>query len=328
MKLFLDYLRSKLKTAVEWTLFALIFLTVFSLHRLPVRAVLYASVICIFFGAVFIAADYSVYAKKVKTLRSLVSSILYSCDELPIPCNEADRAYAELIRTVFDEKQRLEAEMSAKYSDMIDYYTMWAHQIKTPIAAIRLILQTEDIPQNREISEEIQRIDQYADMVMCYLRLDSSYTDFIFREYDLDGIVRRAVKKFSSQFIRKKLKLCYEPLEVKVLTDEKWLLFVIEQVISNALKYTRSGSISITLEDPLTLCISDTGIGIAAEDLPRIFDKGYTGMAGRLDKKASGIGLYLCRKICDKLGHSISAYSAESGTVIKICLEKKVIWIE
>lgn len=328
MKLFLDYLRSRLKTAAVWTVFALIFLTVFMLHGLPAGAVLYALLICIFFGVIFAAADYSAYAKKVQTLHSLVGSVLYSCDELPVPDNGADRAYTELIGILFDEKCRLESEASAKYSDMIDYYTMWAHQIKTPIAAMRLILQTEDIPQNREIAEELQRIDQYADMVMCYLRLDSSYTDFIFREYDLDGIVRRAVKKFSLMFIRKKLKLCYEPLGVTVLTDEKWLLFVIEQVLSNALKYTRSGSISITLEAPLTLCISDTGTGIAAEDLPRIFDKGYTGMAGRLDKKASGIGLYLCRKICGKLGHSISAYSDGNGTAIRICLEKKILGIE
>ena len=116
----------------------------------------------------------------------------------------------------------------------------------------------------------------------------------------------------------RKLTLDYKPVDVSVVTDEKWLLFVIEQLLSNALKYTLSGSVSIYLEAPRTLCIADTGIGIAPEDLPRIFERGYTGINGRDDKKASGIGLYLCRRICLSLGHSITASSSENGTVIRI----------
>ena len=216
---------------------------------------------------------------------------------------------------------------------MTDYYTIWAHQIKTPIAAMGLILQEagqsdelnreQNLALLREISDNLQRIEQYAEMVMCYLRLDSDSTDFVIKEYDLDEIVRQAVRKFSRQFIRKKLSLTYEPLEKTVLTDEKWLLFVIEQVISNAVKYTKTGGAEIYCEEPLTLCIRDTGIGVAPEDLPRLFEKGYTGCNGRLDKKASGIGLYLCKRICTKLGHNISAENAEGGgMVIRIDLDK------
>ena len=127
----------------------------------------------------------------------------------------------------------------------------------------------------------------------------------------------------------KKLRLCYEPLKVKVLTDEKWLSFVIEQVLSNALKYTNAGSITIDLEEPLTLCIRDTGIGIAPEDIPRIFEKSYTGYNGRADKKASGIGLYLCRRICRNLGHTITVNSSPgSGTVVRINLAHKDLQVE
>lgn len=191
-----------------------------------------------------------------------------------------------------------------------------------------LILQSGDSPEYSELSENLQRIEQYAEMVLCYLRLDSDSSDLVIREYDLDDIVRQAVRKFSSQFIRRKLKLSYEPLDKKVLTDEKWLLFVIEQVISNAVKYTSSGMVQIYCEKPLTLCIKDTGIGIAPEDLPRIFEKGYTGCNGRLDKKASGIGLYLCKRICGRLGHKISAESSDNGTVIRIFLESRRLGIE
>ena len=118
------------------------------------------------------------------------------------------------------------------------------------------------------------------------------------------------------------------PSDLKVVTDEKWLLFVIEQVLSNSLKYTKQGSISVFVNDNQELCIKDTGIGIAPEDLPRIFENGYTGCNGRNDKKASGIGLYLCKRICKNLGHEITASSVlGKGTTIKINLNQKKIFI-
>ena len=189
---------------------------------------------------------------------------------------------------------------------------------------MRLTLQNEDSELSRRLSEDLLRIEQYVEMVLCYLRLDSSSTDYVFQEYDLDSIVKQAVRKFAGQFIRRKIRLDYQPLHTRVVTDEKWLLFVVEQVLSNALKYTpAAGTVTIDLEEPKTLCIRDTGIGIAPEDLPRVFEKGYTGYNGRNDKKASGIGLYLCRRICKNLNHVISVDSSlDSGTVVRIRLEQ------
>ena len=200
-----------------------------------------------------------------------------------------------------------------------DYFTMWVHQIKTPIAAMRLLLQDADTDEQRALLEQLQSVEQYVEMVLGYLRLESPSSDYVIRNYLLDDIVRQAVRKYASQFIRRKLRLEYTPLNVSVITDEKWLLFVIEQVLSNALKYTRSGSVSITLEAPKTLCIRDTGIGIAPEDLPRIFEKGYTGCNGRADKRSTGIGLYLCRQIMEKLSHTIRIES-EMGVGTKVYL--------
>ena len=209
---------------------------------------------------------------------------------------------------------------------MLDYYTLWAHQIKTPIASMRLSLQQEDTPKARQLMQELSRAEQYVGMVMVYLRLTDGGSDFVLRTCDLDAIVRQAVRRFAGEFITRKLKLCYEPLNAACVTDEKWLLFVVEQVLSNALKYTREGSITITMEHPKTLVIRDTGIGIAPEDLPRIFEKGYTGYNGRGDQKASGLGLYLCRTICRKLGHSITAESApDEGTAIRIGLSQRQV---
>lgn len=158
--------------------------------------------------------------------------------------------------------------------------------------------------------------------------MTSDSTDYVLKEYRLDDIIRAAIRKLAPQFIMKKLVLDYETIDKQVLTDEKWLGFVIEQVLSNAVKYTESGKVKISCEGS-KLVISDTGIGIAPDDLPRIFDKGYTGFNGRMDRKASGIGLYLCRRICNNLGHGITAESVPGqGTTIAIELERNNLEVE
>lgn len=329
MKMFFEYLLTHKKSIGLWAVFSAVFGLVFMLYRLPAAAVFYSVLICFFIGAVCIAADFSKYRKKRLALKRLLEEITVSADNLPLPQTAEEEDYQNIIKTLFDFKQALANEMNNKFADTVDYYTLWAHQIKTPIAAMRLTLQSGEIPQSRELSEDLQRIEQYVEMVLCYLRLGSETNDFVIKKYDLDGIIRQAVRKFSSQFIRRKIKLIYEPVGMTVLTDEKWLLFVLEQVLSNALKYTRTGEIEICSEQPKILCVRDTGIGVAPEDIDRIFEKGYTGYNGRTDKKASGIGLYLCRRICGKLGHTITAQSqVGKGTVIKINLEETRIEIE
>ena len=202
--------------------------------------------------------------------------------------------------------------MAAQYRDMMEYYTIWAHQIKTPIAAMHLLLREEDSPHSRALEEELQRVEQYVQMVLGYLRLDGDTTDFVLRRCDLDAIVRRAVRNYAGSFIRKKLSLDYQGAKIWVLTDEKWLLFVIEQVLSNALKYTRTGKVTISLED-----------------LPRVFDRGFTGCNGRLEQRSSGIGLYLCRRILDQLGHSIEIQSTPGkGTQVRLHLEQNPLAVE
>lgn len=209
-------------------------------------------------------------------------------------------------------------------NDTIEYYTVWAHQIKTPIAAMKLTLQNEDTQAARQLFAELFRIEQYVDMVMAYLRLNSKTTDFVFREFEIDRIIKNSVKRFSSEFINRKIKLEYTPTDSKLITDEKWFSFVFEQILSNALKYTPSdGTIKIYMKDGKSLCISDTGIGIDEADLPRIFEKGYTGANGRTDMRASGIGLYLCKNICEKLGCGLSVRSETGkGTEVTINFEQ------
>ena len=269
----------------------------------------------------FLVWDYRKFAVRHERLQQLSAMPFDVMMDFPESVSVLETDYQQIIVELQEGQRRMKDEMSFQHQDMMDYYTVWAHQIKTPIAAMRLTLQNTDSFFSRKLSVELARVEQYVDMVLCYLRLDTDTRDYVIAVYELDDILRQALRKFAGQFIGKKIHLDYQPLNAQVMTDEKWLLFVIEQILSNALKYTQQGCVSIYLESPKILCIRDTGMGIAPEDLPRIFEKGYTGYNGRTDKKASGLGLYLCARICHNLGHGISAESEpDKGTVIKLNL--------
>ena len=262
MNLFILYLKQRKRGIAAAILFLVIFFVAFILYHLPIKAVLYPTGICLLLGSLFLVFDFRRMVSKHKRLQEISTLADLLAENFPVSEGVVDTDYQQIIRLILTEQADERTRMHLRYSDMMDYYTVWAHQIKTPIASMRLNLQNEDIPLSRKLSGDLFRIEQYVEMVLMFLRLDSDSTDYVIREYDLDDIVRQAVKKYAGEFICRRIKLVYEPLEAKVITDEKWLSFVIEQVLSNALKYTQEGSITIALEEPKTLCIRDTGIGI------------------------------------------------------------------
>lgn len=329
MKLFIQYIKQRRRGIVIGALFCLIFAVSFSLYHLPIGAVVYPALLCVLTGFILIVFDFRQIKKKHETLERIRCFIDAAEAAFPRIDGIEDEDYQVIIRLLAEEHSGYRAAANRKYSDMIDYYTVWVHQIKTPIASMRLHLQNEDTALSRKLSADLFRVEQYVEMVLTFLRLNSESTDYVIKEYDLDMIVRHAVRKYADEFIGRGLSLRYEPLNTTVVTDEKWLSFVIEQVLSNALKYTPCGSITITLEPDKKLCIRDTGIGIASEDLPRIFENGFTGYNGRGHKKASGIGLYLCKRICDNLGHTIKVgQAADKGTVVTIDLARRAFDVE
>ncbi|HHW47316.1 MAG TPA: HAMP domain-containing histidine kinase [Clostridiaceae bacterium] len=298
-----------------------IFMAVFSLYSLPVEAVVYAALLTVFFILVASIIDFSIYYRKHMILTRLRKSITVSDFMFPASRDLIEKDYQELIKIIDKDRMEIINEKDMAYIDMLEYYTVWAHQIKTPIAAMRLVLQSEQSGINNELLEQLFRVEQYVEMVLQYLRTENMSADLMIKRYSLDSIVKQAVRKYSKSFIYKKIKLNYKNLNYNALTDEKWLTFVIEQILSNALKYTNEGEISIYMDDELpdTLVIEDTGIGIEPEDLPRVFEKGFTGYIGRMDKKSTGIGLYLCKRILSKLSHTIKIESTPGkGTKVKI----------
>ena len=329
MKLLLQYLKQRRRIFILGVVFCVIFAVSFLLYHLPTGAVIYPTLLCAALGILIMIFDFLRVKREHEALNSIRSMTDVITESLPKIDGIKDEDYQQIVRLLSEEHNNYRTQTNRKYADMVDYYTVWAHQIKTPIASMRLHLQNEDSALSRTLTSDLHRIEQYVEMVLTFLRLNSDSTDYVIKEYDLDKIIKGAVRKFSSDFIGRKLSLVYEPVSTTVITDEKWLSFVIEQVLSNALKYTSTGSIIITLENKKTLRIRDTGIGIAPEDLPRVFEKGYTGYNGRTDKKASGIGLYLCKRICDNLGHAITARSIVGlGTIIDIDLAQTELEVE
>lgn len=242
-------------------------------------------------------------------------------EHMEAPEDENEALYQDICRLLDEERIKARNKSSAFGTELMDFYTMWVHQIKTPIAASRLLLQEEELNPG-EIQNELFKIEQYVEMVLGYLRTQDLSSDLCLEEVNLDEIIKDQIHKFARIFVGKKLSLDYEGVEETVLTDKKWLGFVVGQIISNALKYTKKGKISIYMSKARshTLVIEDTGIGIRQEDLPRVFEKGFTGYNGREEGRSTGIGLYLCGKIMKKLDHGIRIES-EQGKGTRVFLE-------
>lgn len=323
-EIFIGYVKEHLAPAALFAAFAAIFAVIFGLYNLPVEAVLYAAGLCALPGAVCFVSGFIRYYKRHGEMLRILENVQILSGELEGGKTLAEEDLTAMVKKL---KRLLDESETARRDDAkesMDYYTTWVHQIKTPISTMKMMLEGEDSEESRSLLSELFRIEQYAEMALSYIRLGDDSSDYVFREYDLDGIIRDSVRKYAPQFIRKKIGLNYGGTDVKVLTDEKWLRFVIEQVLSNSIKYTREGSVTITVTPEKVLKIADTGIGIAPEDVPRIFEKGFTGYNGRSDKKSTGLGLYLCKTACSRLSHKISAESEPGkGTVISIDLSSE-----
>lgn len=250
----------------------------------------------------------------------------------------SEQDYQNIIKNLKEQNSELKSQERIFKQEMSDYYSMWVHQIKTPIAAMHVLQQTleEEYPEQKYIKEiklELFKIEQYVEMVLTYLRMGEMSGDLKFEKYSLDAIVRQVIRKYSQMFILRKIHLQYAKTSQCIVTDEKWLQFVLEQVLSNALKYTKDGGMIFIYteekENKKCLVIEDSGIGIQAEDLPRVFEKGFTGYNGRADKKSTGIGLYMCKKIMERLNHQIWIESeVDKGTKVYLDLAREEWTIE
>ena len=338
MRLWLRYFREKRTPLLLYFLTVLLFVLVGCLYHMEnlmmlLYAFLLSFVLC---GTILFACGIS-YVKKSRKAEQ-VFALLEQNPDMPMEqlaagvWSEEDRGtegekslendLRKLLRLVCDGRSRERLLWEEQAMERKEYYLMWVHQIKTPIAALKLLLEGND-RQDKEsflMREELFKIEQYAEMALSFQRLESISSDMVLGECELSSILKQAVRKYAVLFINKGLKLELCETSARVLTDEKWFSVCLEQILSNSIKYTERGGITIACtgeEEQVLLQIKDTGIGIRQEDLPRIFEKGFTGYNGRMDKKATGIGLYLCKRICDQLGVGITVDSTVgAGTMV------------
>ena len=326
MDIIKSYIKKNLKIYLLLIIFIFIFVLIFYLYNLPFEALFYSSLLCFIAALIASIIDYNNYRKSYIYLKYLEGNILNSMEDLPKSLDIRVEYYQKIIERLHNEVERLKIEDNKKMEDLADYYSMWIHQIKTPIAAMNFLLDNEEIDV-KVFKQELFKIERYVEMVLTYIRLGSETSDYVITSIDLDEVVRENIKKYATLFINKKIKLNYVSHETYVISDKKWLGFAFEQLLSNAIKYTKSGGeISINISES-ELIIEDNGIGIYEEDLPRIFEQSFTGLNGRYEKKSSGLGLYLCKKTLDKLQHKIEITSeVNKGTKVKVSFPKKNIF--
>ena len=331
MRLWIRYLQEKKLTLTLYFLTAGLFLAVGSLYHIEnLGKLCYAAVLTL---AVWTGAGVLDGIKYVRRSRQLEAVFRHYEQSGEMILGEAEKglksladsmeaaesygdAQAYFLRAMYERQRKERLHREERLAESGDYYLMWTHQIKTPIAALKLLLERLELSDRNGflMKEECFKIEQYVEMVLAFQRLESISDDMVVQRCRLDSLVRQAVKKFSVLFINKGLKPELGELGFQIVTDEKWFVFCLEQILSNSIKYTPRGSISLRAEEEgkrVLLFLEDTGIGIRAEDLPRIFERGFTGYNGRMDKRATGIGLYLCRRIYGKLGITVQVYSEE-----------------
>lgn len=329
-----SFLKIRKVLIIIFTGIVVIFGILFYLYDIPSDAIIYGCELSFAWSAVCLLIDFYKYYKRHKLLHINREQFFENAEELPEYMDIIECDYQELAKELYQAKQELISKNRIARKELLDYYGMWVHQIKTPIAALDILLQNTERMLYRldekemmqeaisvsDMKMELFKIEQYVEMALNYLRVEDISSDLSFKQYAVDDMVRQVIRKYAKIFISKKIKMNFKPTGRYIVTDDKWFVFVLEQFISNALKYTKKGQISIYMKEK-SLVIEDTGIGIPAEDLPRIFEKGFTGYNGRENKKSTGIGLYLCKNIMDKLQWNITVDS-EVGSGTKIYLTK------
>ena len=268
---------------------------------------LYELGLSVFVLAVFCVFDYFRFRAKIRRLQEIADNLTDTALEYP-PCeNNIERLYSSIIAALHERMDRNRRALRSDAAEQVEYYTLWLHQIKTPIAAMRLAIQSgrSDGPL---IEQELFRIEQYVDMALRYVKLRNLENDLLLEPADVDSVVRSCPRTPSSHFTSRHRSADFTPTGFIAVTAQRWLAFILDQLLSNAVKYTHTGGVRIYPEGTF-LVVEDTGIGIRPQDLSRIFEKGYTGYTGRLDHKASGLGLYMARTTAQKLGLSLQAES-------------------
>ena len=321
MKLLIAWFRTYRLVALLIVLLMALFPLTHVLGGGQLRELDYALTLC---GAICLAAfivSLLMLRRKLRLLDTALHHLPEEPSALPPGPSPTDEAWRALTEAYQAQSRELAGRMREDARETADYYTLWLHQIKTPLAALNLLAQSPGEVDRGLLRQETLKIEQYASIALDYQRLQSIHSDLHLTHVPLYPLCCQAVRRLRPLFQYGQISLTLAPFDGDALTDSKWLLVILMQVLTNALKYTPPGGrIVVRQTQPGLLLIEDTGIGIRPEDQARVFDRGFTGQTGRGQEKSTGIGLYLCKRICDELGHGIALVS-EVGVGTKVTLD-------
>lgn len=307
---FSNYLLSQ-KWLILMYVLLMIFFTLITLVdpvvQLHISSLLYIEGIALVIFFVYVGFDY--YREKSFFEELKRRSDLNEYLTFPETKYDDNGLFIQILKKQQDQHLKNLEAMKVERKEWQDYMTSWFHEIKTPIAVSRMTYETDGSRESLE--EEMDKIEHFIEQALYFSRLNDFHKDYLIQEIDLERIVKEAVKMHTKTFLAKKISINLDMQQLEVLTDKKGLLFILNQLVSNSLKYTDChGCISITIEKRnRSLRIKDSGSGIAAEDLPRVFDRGFTGKNGRRHHSSTGMGLYLAKNTAEKLGHKLTLSS-------------------
>ncbi len=318
------YLEARLSFIVFACLVLIVYTFLGVLCAYPIDLLIYMPCLGLGILAVLSIIDYKRVTVELDLMENLIMQDELDISSMPISNDPKEIMFKEALEKINRQMKDIQSEVNEKQEEKSEVLTCWIHQIKTPVSALKLLAQNSETEEKENLLLECMKIEHYLDMILQMIRLDEYENDLVITQVDVEKIVRSAIRKNAKSFILKNIKIEVDIHSSPVLSDEKYLQFVIEQILQNSLKYTMSGEISIHMDQRQILTIKDTGIGISSQDLPRVFEKGFTGYNGRFDKKATGIGLYLVKQILDRLQNKIEIESeVNQGTTIRLNLYHK-----
>ncbi len=244
---------------------------------------------------------------------------------LPEPQDAEEEVYFFLLKQAFKSMLEQKNAVARERQEYREYIEQWIHEIKTPITAMKLLCENHSVPFTRELMTELEKTDRFTEQALYYARSEHTEKDYSIRELRLFDVVHQAIADNKYLLLQNGVSLVMDESDLTVYSDDKWIRFILDQLIVNAVKYKGSKPelhfYAQRQGDKIYLFVEDNGIGIPAGDLPRIFEKGFTGQNGRSRQNSTGIGLYLCKRLCDKLGIGICAESEGEGTRIRLAFQ-------
>lgn len=260
------------------------------------------------------------YLTKLRNMTEQLEERYLIPEVMKVPKQAEEQVFYEILKMA--EKSMLEKieEVQRERKEYKEYIEQWIHEIKTPITAMKLLCENHHLSFTRDMLLEVESVNRYTEQALYYARSKHVEKDYCIREVNLEDIVHGAIAENKYLLRQTGMAVTVDKMENRVYTDEKWVQFILNQIIANSVKYRSTHPTlhfsTAKKDNQIFLIIEDNGIGISREDLPRIFEKGFTGENGRTVQNSTGIGLYLCKRLCKKLGIDLTAYSKEKGTTM------------